>query len=413
MLYSLEIQDPNSTILSMYRVREAEASLKRYLHQYPIVTVLGPRQSGKTTLCKHMLPDMPYLSLENPDTARRALSDPRAFLAAHSKGVILDEIQRAPELLSYIQGLVDENPNPGRFILTGSAQMDLMGKVSQSLAGRTALMTLLPFSLSEAYPKKSNLATEEILFRGFFPRVHAHKLDAREAMDFYCATYLERDVRSILQVRDLGQFDSFLRLGATRTAQILNVSGLGADAGLSNHTANQWLSVLQASHLVYLLKPHHANLGKRLIKSPKLHWLDSGLCSYLLEMRTPQHVGTHPMRGAMFESFVATELIKQAFNSGHRPNLFYFRDNHGLEIDLLLDFGEHVVPIEVKLGQTVNKDFFKGLAAYEALNKHALPGILIYGGKETYSENGRLILGFRDLPLLMGYDGRKAPASLL
>lgn len=396
----------------MYKIREAEVLLKRYLHQYPIVTVLGPRQSGKTTLCKHVLPDKPYLSLENPDTARRAQSDPRGFLEAYPKGAILDEIQRTPELLSYIQGIVDENPDSGKFVLTGSAQMDLMGKVSQSLAGRTALMTLLPFSMSEAYPKKPNLGIEEILFRGFFPRVHARKLDAREAMDFYCATYLERDVRRILQVKDLGQFDTFLRLSATRTAQILNVSGLGSDAGLSNQTASQWLSVLQASHLVHLLRPHHANLGKRLIKSPKLHWLDSGLCAYLLEMRTPQHVESHPMRGALFESFVLTELMKQAFNAGRRPNFYYFRDNHGLEIDLLLDFGQRVVPIEVKLGRTVNKDFFKGLEAYEALNGNSWPGILIYGGKETYAENGRLILGYRDLAMLAGYDGSKAPAHL-
>ena len=397
----------------MYRPRDAEPLLKRYLRQYPVVTVIGPRQSGKTTLCRHILPDKPYVSLENPDMARRAASDPRGLLSSFPKGAILDEIQRAPELLAYLQEKVDEDARPGRFILTGSAQLELMGKVSQSLAGRTALLTLLPFSLSEAYPKQIPTRIEPMLFRGFFPRVHARKLDVREAMEFYCATYLERDVRNVLQVRDLGQFDSFLRLSATRTGQVLNASGLGAEAGVSNKTATQWLSVLQATHLVFLLRPHHANLGKRLTKSPKLHWVDSGLCAYLLEMRSPDHVGTHPMRGALFESLVAAELMKQACHRGRRPNLYYFRDNHGLEIDLLLDFGDRIVPIEVKLGQTVNPDFFTSLDAYEKLNRKAWPGILIYGGKDTYVEKGRLILGYRDLPLLTGYDGSVAPASLL
>jgi predicted AAA+ superfamily ATPase len=356
---------------------------------------------------------MPYASLENPDTARRATSDPRAFLTAFPKGVILDEIQRAPELLSYIQGIVDEDARPGRFVLTGSAQLELLGKVSQSLAGRTALLTLLPFTLSEVYSKSTRVQTEALLFRGFFPRVHAQKLDVREAMDFYCATYLERDVRNVLQVRDLGQFDSFLRLSATRTGQVLNVSGLGAEAGVSNKTATHWLSVLQATFLVFLLRPHHTNLGKRLIKAPKLHWIDSGLCAYLLEMRTPDHIATHPMRGALFESFVAAELMKQACHAGRRPNLYYFRDNHGLEIDLLMDFGDRIVPIEVKIGQTVNQEFFRSLDEYGKLNQKAWPGILVYGGKESYVENGRLILGYRDLPLLMGYDGSRAPAALL
>lgn len=397
----------------MYRSRDAESLLKRYLRQYPIVTVIGPRQSGKTTLCRHLLPEMPYASLENPDMARRAASDPRAFLSTFPKGAILDEIQRAPELLSYLQGIVDEDARPGRYVLTGSAQLELLGKVSQSLAGRTALLTLLPFTLSEAYPKPARIQAEAMLFRGFFPRVHTRKLDVREAMDFYCATYLERDVRNVLQVRDLGQFDLFLRLSATRTGQVLNVSGLGAEAGVSNKTATHWLSVLQATFLVFLLRPHHTNLGKRLVKAPKLHWIDPGLCAYLLEMRSPDHIATHPMRGALFESFVAAELMKQACHRGRRPNLYYFRDNHGLEIDLLMDFGEKIVPIEVKMGQTVNQDFFHALDEYARLNKKAWPGILVYGGKESYVENGRLVLGYRDLPLLMGYDGSRAPADLL
>jgi uncharacterized protein len=397
----------------MYRSRDSEAILRRYLRQYPVVTVIGPRQSGKTTLCRHVQPEKPYLSLENPDTARRAVSDPRSFLSALPKGAILDEIQRAPELLSYLQEVVDANPAPGRFILTGSAQLELLGKVSQSLAGRTAILTLLPFSFSEAYPSQAPSKTEAMLFRGFFPRVHARKLDVREAMDFYCATYLERDVRNVLQVRDLAQFDTFLRLSATRTGQVLNTSGLGAEAGVSNKTAAHWLGVLQATHLVFLLRPHHANLGKRLTKSPKLHWIDTGLCAYLLEMRTPDHVGTHPMRGALFESFVAAELMKQAYHRGRRPNLFYFRDNHGLEIDLLLDFGEKTVPIEVKSGLTISDDAFKNLDTYRALNRKAWAGILVYGGKESYVENGRLVLGYRDLPLLAGYDGSHAPSELL
>jgi uncharacterized protein len=194
---------------------------------------------------------------------------------------------------------------------------------------------------------------------------------------------------------------------------VLNASALGSEAGVSNKTAMHWLSVLQATHLIFLLRPHHVNLGKRLIKSPKLHWIDSGLNSYLLEMRTPDHVGTHPMRGSLFESFVAAELMKQACNRGRRPNLYYFRDNHGLEIDLLIDFGEKVVPIEVKSGQTISEDFFKTLKQYHALNRKSWPGILVYGGKESYIEKGQLVLGYRDLPLLSGYDGSYSPTELL
>ncbi len=387
----------------MIRTRDAEPLVKRLARQYPIVTITGPRQSGKTTLCRKVFPGKPYLSLETPDVRRRAVADPRGFLDDIPDGAILDEIQRAPEILSYLQTRVDADSRAGRYILTGSAQFEMMEGVSQSLAGRTALVRLLPFSYKEAYPR-SRPTVEDLLYTGFFPRLFDKKLDPTAALSFYTATYLERDVRSLVNVRDLGKFDLFLRLCAARTAQIVNFSSLGNEAGVNHNTIAQWISVLETSFLVYRLRPHFRNFGKRLVKTAKLHFLDCGLAASLVEITKAQHLKTHPGRGALFETFVTGELLKGRYNRGVPAPLYFWRDNTGNEVDLLFDFGDVLFPIEVKSGKTVTDDFFKGLDFFRRVNPSCRKAAVVYGGDDTYREGDTWIVSFRDVHRLAALD---------
>ncbi|MFN0117768.1 MAG: ATP-binding protein [Elusimicrobiota bacterium] len=391
----------------MFKYRFIEPLIKQRLKQYPVVTLTGPRQSGKTTICKELFPKKTYLSLENLDTRRRALIDPKSFIEKISKGAILDEIQRAPELLSFLQTYVDEHPSQvGTFILTGSAQFELLSQVSQSLAGRTSIMSLLPFSLAEAYPKSQPVSLDNMLYTGFYPRIFDKKLNPTEAMASYCATYLERDVRSLLQIKDLSRFEIFLRLVANRTGQLLNSTEIGTQAGVNHNSIKDWMSVLQASYIVYLLKPHHNNLNKRLVKSPKIHFLDSALVSYLVHIESPEQISNHALKGYIFESFVVSELLKQRFHSGKQPHLYFWRDNAGHEIDVLLDFGNSVLPVEVKSGKTISSDYFDNINYYRKLNKNSKVAALIYGGDESYIENNTWVLSFKDIHKLSHIDYR-------
>jgi len=352
----------------------------QYASQYPVVTLTGPRQSGKTTLCRALFPRKSYISLENIDTRNYAVQDPRAFLAECNKdGAVIDEIQRVPELASYIQEIVDTKEKPGHFILTGSQNFHLINTVSQSLAGRTALAVLLPFSYEEVYSDKI-ISVDEVLYRGFYPRIHDKKLNPSEALSFYTGTYIERDIRALINVTDLSKFEKFIKLCAGRTAQILNLSNLANDCGISHNTAKSWLSVLETSYIVFLVRPHHANFNKRLIKAPKLYFTDCGLASYLLDIRDAAHLKTHPLRGALFENFIISEMLKARTNTGKNSNIYFFRDNTGNEVDALLEEGTGVTPVEIKLGSTVNEDFFKGLKYYTKLNKKSAKPVLIYGG---------------------------------
>lgn len=380
--------------------------LRKAVAQYPVVTVTGPRQSGKTTLVRSELEHYAYVSLELPDQRDFALHDPKGFLAQFDGPVILDEAQRAPELFSYIQGAVDEGDRPGHFVLTGSQNFLLLQTISQSLAGRAAVLHLLPFSLAELLgrrplpltgigqqvprrlrPPRRDLV--EWLFSGFYPRIHDKHLSPRDWLSNYYQTYLERDVRNVLQVGDLETFGRFVRLCAGRSGQLLNLTGLAADSGVTHTTARRWVSILEASFLVVLLRPHHENFGKRLIKSPKLYFLDSGLLCFLLGIRSAEELHHHAARGAVFESFVVAEFLKNFVHRGEQPQLFFWRSAAGREIDILVDAGQGLVPVEVKSARTVVDDSLDGLRYWRALRgEPESPAALVYGGDQAMKRSG-------------------------
>lgn len=382
--------------------RTVEQHILRLSRQYPVVTVTGPRQSGKTTLCQKVFPHKKYISLENLDHRRIAAKDPRGFLSDLPDGAILDEIQRVPDLLSYIQGVVDDKKQDGMFILTGSQQFELMDFIAQSLAGRTALVKLLPLSYEEAYQGKRKPDLNSVLLTGFYPRIFDKKLNPTEALAFYTTTYIERDVRSLIQVQDLSRFEMFLKVCAAQTGQILNLSHLSNECGIAVNTAKSWLSVLEASYIVFLLRPHHKNFKKRLIKAPKLYFVDVGLAAFLLDIQDAVHLKNHPLRGALFETFVVMEMLKQRYNHIKTNNLYYFRDNVGHEIDVLMDLGSHVLAFEIKSGQTINDEFFKTLDFYKKLNSAVKAQYVIYSGEKFYQENGIHIYPFEKIGDLVG-----------
>ena len=317
--------------------REITHRLTTLFRQYPFVTVTGPRQSGKTTLCRAAFPDLQYANLEAPDQRDFAESDPRGFLAQLGEGAIIDEVQHVPALLSYLQVLADERGRNGLFILTGSEQFRLSDAISQSLAGRTALLRLLPFSLAERQRTSVSNSVHDILYSGFYPRILDQGLDPRQALGDYFETYVERDVRRLGEIRNLSSFRTFVRLCAGRIGQLVNLTSLGSDAGVSHTTAREWLTVLEASYIIFQLQPFHANIRKRLVKSPKLYFYDVGLASYLIGIENASQVLTHPLRGSLFENTVVAEVLKHRFNRGLQPNLSFFRDARGLECDLFYE----------------------------------------------------------------------------
>lgn len=358
--------------------------VQRLAKEYPVLTITGPRQSGKTTLSKSVFPHYAYVNLEDLETRRWAKEDPRGFLQQFSKGVILDEIQRAPELPSYIQGIVDTTNRPGNFILTGSQQFEITFAVSQSLAGRTAILKLLPFAFGEIYSATLEHSVSEILYQGFYPRIIEEKLNPTEALSFYFSTYVERDLLALQAIQNLSTFERFLKLCAGQVGQLVNWSALGNDCGIDQKTVKAWLSLLQASYIVYLLPPHFKNFKKRLTKSPKLYFYDVGLACYLLGITSPQQIELHPMRGALFEDFIVTEFLKNRFNQVQDNNLYFFRDHLGNEVDLILDNGIQLVSVEIKSGKTLSSDFFKGLKCYNQLSSEFnTMQYLIYGGTEN------------------------------
>ena len=387
--------------------------LKKAVQQYPVLTLTGPRQSGKTTLVKMVFSDYEYVSLENPDMRMFAMEDPNGFLRQFQAGVILDEVQRTPDLLSYIQTIVDRDSRSGQFILTGSQNLLLLDKISQSLAGRTAVFHLMPFSQREnlgnnlyspeEFPdtspsRKSFSDLWETLCTGFYPRIHDKGLEAQEWLANYYQTYVERDVRLVINIGDMETFGRFVRLCAGRTGQLLNYSSLAADCGISVMTAKRWISVLQAGFIVSLVRPHYENFNKRLIKAPKMFFMDTGLLTFLLGVRNGKELQYHPLRGAVFESFVFSELYKLYLNNGRIPDIFYWQDVKRHEIDFILERGSKLLPIEVKSGETLSSDSFKGLKYYTGLagNKTSVP-VLIYGGNENYIRSGIQVLSWRNL----------------
>ena len=395
--------------------RHLRSVLREAARDAPVVTLTGPRQSGKTTLARTAFPRHDYASLEDPDLRTFALEDPRGFLDQYRRGVVIDEAQRAPDLFSYVQTLVDRDDRPGRFVLSGSQNFLLLRSISQTLAGRCAILHLLPFSFTELaslpavdvsglgrrIPRRRRVPEADLpdtLFRGFYPRIHDKKLDARRWLRDYHQTYVERDVRELVNVGDLEAFRLFVRLCAGRNGQLLNLSGLASDAGVTHTTARRWLSILEASFLVVRLRPHHRNFNKRLVKSPKLYFLDTGLLCYLLGIGSPAELRLHAARGNVFESFVLSELLKARLHRGDEAALYFWRDAAGHEIDFVIADGEKLTPVEVKSGQTVAGDFFAGLRFWRALaGDPAAPAALVYGGDRSFRREGFTVYRWSDL----------------
>lgn len=382
--------------------RDAEDTLRELAAGFPVVGITGPRQSGKTTLARAVFPDKPYVSLEDPDTREHAGGDPRGFLAAYPDGAVLDEVQRCPDLFSYLQGVVDREGSPGKFVLTGSQQFGMVSAITQSLAGRVGLLALLPFSLAEL--ERGGVVpghVDELLWRGGYPPIHDRPVDPALWYGSYVQTYLERDVRQQIQVRDLDLFQRFLRLCAGRTGQLLNLSALGDEAGVSHNTARAWLSVLEASYIIHRLPPHHRNFNKRLVKTPKLHFLDPGLAAWLMGIEEPGQLAVHPLRGALFESWVVAEHLKARFNRGRPSNLAFWRDRHGQEVDLVLEQGGLLQPVEIKAGATVSRDAFRGLERWRELaGEAATDPVLVYAGEEGRKQRGVQVMPWRGLARL-------------
>jgi len=379
--------------------RAAAPTLERLAKGFPIVALTGPRQSGKTTLARSVFKDKAYVSLENPDERMFAQTDPRGFLRRFEQGAIIDEVQRCPQLLSWLQGWVDDRRWMGDFILTGSSQFDLIAGITQSLAGRVGRVELLPLSTSELAQTGQvprNLGT--VLYQGGYPALYDRDIAPQDWFANYMATYIERDVRQLIAVRDLGQFQTFVKMCAARTGQLLNLASLGADCGISAVTAKQWLSVLQASYIVTLLPPHHRNFGKRLVKTPKLYFLDSGLAAWLLGIRDAASLETHAARGALFESHVVSELLKDRMNAALSSDLYFWRDNTGNEVDLLIDTPQGLKPIEIKSGATFATDWTQGLKKWQRFaGADATQAALVYGGDTSYDRDDCQVLAWHDL----------------
>lgn len=379
--------------------RSAHSIALKLAQGFPILALTGPRQSGKTTLARALFPDRDYVSLEDPEQREFALSDARGFLARFGDGAIIDEAQRCPDLFSYLQGLVDARRRMGDFILTGSQQFGLRSGISQSLAGRVGLVQLLPFSLSElAGAGRLPDRLDDLLWRGAYPPLYDRPLTPDLWFPNYVATYLERDVRQLLTVRNLDLFQRFVKLCAARTGQLLNLSSLASDCGISHVTAREWLSVLEASYLVIRLPPYFRNFGKRLVKTPKLYFLDVGLAAWLLGIRDPKTMNTHAQRGALFETLVVSEFIKRRYNQGQPADLYFWRDNVGHEVDLLFEAGQKLQAVEVKSGATFAADWLDPVRKWQGFaGDDALSPWLVYGGNEGYMREGARVMAWKDL----------------
>lgn len=374
--------------------RLARGTLAQLARGFPVLAITGPRQSGKTTLARTAFPTKPYISLEDPDVLMQVARDPRHFLAGFPEGAIIDEAQRLPELFSWLQGLVDARGRRGDFILTGSQQFGLLSKITQSLAGRTGLVQLPPLTLAEAGAP----SVDGALWRGGYPVLQSPPPEPQEWFPNYVATYVERDVRQLLEIRDLSLFRRFVAMCAARTGQLLNLSSLAADCGISHVTAREWLTVLEASYLVFLLRPYHRNFGKRLVKTPKLYFLDTGLATWLLGIRRQADLAIHAMRGALFETMVISEFVKHRWIAGQPADLYFWRDSAGHEVDLLFETEGRLQAVEIKSGMTFATDWLDAVQRWQGFagDAAAAPWI-IYGGDRSFDLSGCQVFSWQTL----------------
>lgn len=382
--------------------RHIESEFIQLLAEYPIVTILGPRQAGKTTLARQLLSDYDYVNLEHPETRDFARDDPKAFLAQYSGNVIFDEIQRLPELLSYLQVAVDNQRENGRYVLTGSHQLALREAIAQSLAGRTAILHLLPFSIAEL--RENNLGfekAEDYIYQGFLPRIYDQQQRPTQAYANYYQTYVERDVRQLINLKDVAQFQKFMKLLAGRVGQLMDYSSLAGDVGVSATTIKHWLSILEASFIIYKLVPYFENFGKRVIKTSKYYFVDTGLLCFLLGIENPAQVGRDPLIGQLFENLVVMDFVKNLYNKGKLDSLYFFRDSNGLEADLLFPQGRQLIPIEIKSSSTYKPELLRGLKRIMELSPQMTNGCLIYAGDSKQFSNGINAFRFDNLNVFL------------
>lgn len=381
--------------------RAANQKIKQLAKKFPAVGLLGPRQSGKTTLAKELFPKKPYISFENQDNVLLATKDPRAFLSKYKTGAIFDEVQRVPQLLSYLQGVIDAQPNKvGLFIITGSQNLLLLESISQTLAGRIAFIHLLPFSYTELENSKyGKQSLNRLILNGGYPRLYDRKINPTDYYPNYLLTYVERDVRQIKNINNLALFQRFLKICASRVGQEVNYTSISNDTGVDQKTVISWFGILEASFIAFRLQPFYNNLGKRLTQMPKLYFYDTGLCCSLLELETESHVNTHPLRGALFENLIILELLKARFNNGQRSNLYYWRDRTGNEIDVLIDQSSQVIPVEIKTAATFNGDYLKGINYWKKINTAIKHSYVVYTGKSSAIDNTN-ILNWKEINLI-------------
>ncbi len=384
--------------------REAKIKLESLAKSFKTIAVIGPRQSGKTTLVKSTFPNKPYVSLENPDTRKFALEDPRGFLESISKGAILDEVQRTPELFSYLQEIVDNSNEKGLFILTGSNNFLLQENISQSLAGRVAYLNLLPFSIKELASANLVPETDEVLlFNGFYPPIYDQEISPLDWIPNYIKTYIERDVRQIKNVTDLLIFEKFMRVLAGRTGQELNFSAISNEVGIDLKTIQSWIGILESSFIIYLLKPHFQNFNKTIVKRPKVYFYDTGLICSFLRISNPIQLESHPLKGAIFETMVVIEMVKKFANKGLPINIYFWRDKTGHEVDVIIDNAGKLIPVEIKSSKTISTEFFKNLKYWNNLSKVNSSILLYSGNQEQKRSDGTLITNWKNINRLDFY----------
>lgn len=371
--------------------RAIEANLIKLANQFKAIAVVGPRQSGKTTLARYVFKDKPYASLENPDTRQFATDDPRGFLSQYPNGAILDEAQRTPELFSYLQQVLDENDQPGQFILTGSNNFLLQESISQSLAGRIAYAYLLPFSIDELKTIAGPVTLHETLFKGGYPPIYDKQIDPIQWYPNYLRTYVERDVRQIKNISNLAAFERLLKLCAGRIGQLLNMSSLAVEAGVDTKTVQSWLGVLESSFIIHLLRPHFRNFNKRIVKMPKLYFYDTGIACSLIGIQDTSQLDTHPLKGNLFENYVVSELIKNRFNAIRQNDLYFWRDNTGNEVDIIIDTGTTLYPVEIKSGKTITPAYFKNILFWNKITSGS-DGSVVYAGDALQKRTGTEII---------------------